>query len=194
MKPYWSAGAAFLISAVPAAASPATETGRWEVRAAHAFCYASLPASSPGRTLVSLAVDTSDRVFLILANPAWSLEPDANYAMALDAGGRPIAERGHVVRIGDDRYALSTDVTRHGLLRRLGNSPQISLRLDALQGPEVLLDRASLEDGRSAVSELLRCADRLERRRIASTRERLRHLDSLRGHPSGPWISPRPPR
>ena len=193
MKKLFLAGASLVLSAVPAAASPATDQGRWEVRPAYSFCYASLPASAPGRTLVSLAVDTRDRVFLILSNPAWSLDPDASYAMALDADGL-IAERGHVVRIGDDHYALSTDVTRHGFLRRLGRSSQVSVRLDELQDPEVLLDRASLEDGQGAVTELLRCADRLKRNRIASTRHRLRHQQSLRGHPEGPYISPVPPR
>ena len=194
MKPLWSAAALSLFAAVPAAASPATDQGRWEVRAAHSFCYAAVPASTPGRTLVSLAVDTRDRVFLILSNQAWSLDPGASYAINLDADGRPIAERGEVIEIGADRQALSTDVTRHGLLRRLGGSSQVSLRLDALQGPEVLLDRASLEGGQGAVTELLRCADRLKRRRIAWTRERMRHQESFRGHPNGPWISPVAPR
>ena len=58
-------------------ASATTQQGRWEVIAAQNFCYASPGPHLPGRTLVRLAADTDDRVFIILSTKRGRLDPVA---------------------------------------------------------------------------------------------------------------------
>jgi hypothetical protein len=176
----WSRGAALLLAAVSAAASPldaaeyrAREIAGWTVSETTdgAACLMGMEYEGEGATRLVMSLDPEGSNRLIVTNMNWSIKEDEELTLDYALSNGTYAKHPAVGMRGDGRGGFVTGFEKP-FPDYFAQSRYLHIRRDG-----TLVDRLSLDGTGAAVVELRRCVAAVRARAAAEAREKARWAD-----------------